>query len=280
MGVRISPSAPTPPSARQTHGRDTDTSPAEFPRLAAVLRNSLRAGCIDFLPGLIGIEPRHALGQRRRVVTQILLVDGAGMIHEERHHARIAVFRGKSEQRKSPDHLAPDDVIEHATGRVRPLPRQDAIVVAVVGRTSRTGLVSLFGCLGDEFAERTRIAIRRRPIEAVLLAGGTDDAPRIDAGAGTGAILLRIFVLRIDIGKAGLNRVEFVAPNAPVQDLKPAGGRIERPVRFPADERNREREVVGSHDQESLVAFHVHIVLGIVGTHEPFAGFAVCDFIT
>ena len=41
------------------------------------------------------------------------------------------------------------------------------------------------------------------------------------------------------------------------------------------DERNREREVVGSHDQKRLVAFDVHIVLGVIGSHETFAGFAV-----
>ena len=82
-----------------------------------------------------------------------------------------------------------------------------------------------------------------------------DDALRIDAGAGAGAVFFGIFVLRIDIGEAGLDGVQFVAPNAPVQDFKPACGGIEFPVRALTDERNREREVVGPHDQKSLFAF-------------------------
>ena len=60
---------------------------------------------------------------------------------------------------------------------------------------------------------------------------GVDDALRVDAGA-RAAILLGIFVLRIDIGEAGLDRVELVAPDAAVQHLEPARGRVELPARF------------------------------------------------
>ena len=59
------------------------------------------------------------------------------------------------------------------------------------------------------------------------------------------------------------------------RDFKPAGGRIEFPARLLTGERDRKREVVGSHDQKSLFAFDDHIVLGVVGSHEPLPGFAI-----
>ena len=100
----------------------------------------------------------------------------------------------------------------------------------MIRRAPFPGLVSFGRGLRDEFTKRTRIAIRRRPEKAVLLAGRTDDALRINAGTGPGAVLFGILVLRIDIGETGLDGVQFIASNAPVQDFKPACGRIEFPV--------------------------------------------------
>src|ERR1700693_2355641 len=94
--------------------------------------------------------------------------------------------------------------------------------------------------MGDELAKRACVlAGLRRPIEPVLLVGTADDALRISGAGAADAIFVGVLVLRVDIGKAGLDRVELVAADAPIQDLKPAGGCIELPGGALARERNR-----------------------------------------
>jgi hypothetical protein len=56
------------------------------------------------------------------------------------------------------------------------------------------------------------------------------------AGARAGAILFSIVVLRINIGKAGLNRVELVATNPALKYFLPSSGSVEPPHSVFTDE--------------------------------------------
>src|SRR6516162_11136413 len=84
-------------------------------------RTTLGTRYLDLLPGLIGIEPRHPLGNGFGALAEILLVDLAGMIDHEGHHTGVAVFGRIGNQRKASDHLAVDDIVHLASGRVRTL---------------------------------------------------------------------------------------------------------------------------------------------------------------
>ena len=103
--------------------------------------------------------------------------------------------------------------------------------------------VALRGCLGDEFAKGTGIfTLRRRPIEPVLLSWLADDALGIGINAGAGAILLGVFVLRINIGKRGLNCIQLVFADTTRENLLAARRRIEAPHSVLADERYRKSD--------------------------------------
>lgn len=102
----------------------------------------LRGRRAYLLPGLIGIEPGHARHALHRVVAKVLLVDRAGMIDHEGHHARIAVFGGPGEQCKAADHFTSDDVVERAARRVRALLSENPKVIAVIRHTTRADLVA------------------------------------------------------------------------------------------------------------------------------------------
>src|SRR6185437_732856 len=94
----------------------------------------------------------------------------------------------------------------------------------------------------------------RRPIKAVLLTGTADDALRVDADA-VAVVTVGIFVLGIDKGEAGLDGIEFVAPDTAEQDFLPPARRVELPPRLRANQRDRKREIVGADDQRCPLAF-------------------------
>jgi hypothetical protein len=81
------------------------------------------------------------------------------MIDQEGHDAGIAILRRIGDQREAADHLAFDDIVEGAAGRIRPLPLQDAKIVAVVGRPLPVDLVTFGRRLRRQFAERAWIAV-------------------------------------------------------------------------------------------------------------------------
>ena len=68
----------------------------------------------------------------------------------------------------------------------------------------------------------------RRPIEPVFLAGLTDEALRIDAGSKS-TVLAGVVVLRIDIGKTDLDRIELVTADTAIEDFAAALVGVERP---------------------------------------------------
>ena len=84
--------------------------------------------------------------------------------------------------------------------------------------------------------------LRRRPIEPVLLPRLADDTFGICSDACARAILLGVIVLRVNIGKKGLNRAKFVLADAASENLPTAGSCVEAPDSILADERNRKRE--------------------------------------
>ena len=98
----------------------------------------------------------------------------------------------------------------------------------------------------------------------------------IDAHTRSGPVLLGIFILCVDIGKAGLDRVQFVASDAPVEDLEPACGGVELPTGLGARQRNRERKiVVAKYDDGFLVALSLDRMLCIIGCGESLKRFGI-----
>ena len=174
---------------------------------------------------MIGVERLHALRDGLSQLAQILLINRAGVIDLEGHDAGIAVFGGVSDERETADHLAIDDIVQFAAGSVWPLFRQDAKVIAVVRlRLAAADLVAFCRRLRGKFTQRTLVTIRR-PVEAILLARAGDSALRIDSRP-RAAVLVGIFILRVDIGERGLDRVELVASNPTIENLDAAGGPI------------------------------------------------------
>jgi hypothetical protein len=122
------------------------------------------------------------------------------VIDDERDHPRVSVFIGIGDERVPADHLAVDDVVDRAAGRVRPLPGQDLVIVAMVGRVSAADIAFVRG-LREEFAEGTLfLALGGRPIKPVLLVGLAYEVLGIDADDFARAILGRVFFLRVDVG--------------------------------------------------------------------------------
>src|SRR5262249_46304731 len=147
---------------------------------------------------------------------------------DKRHDARVPVFSRIGHERETADHVAAHDVVQRAAGRVRSLPGEHLVVVAVIGRALLAGAIALRGGAGGELAQRALVrAGLRRPIKTVLLARPADDALRIDSIAANAP--LGIFLLGVDISETGLDRVQFVAADAAIEDLLAAGRGIEPP---------------------------------------------------
>jgi hypothetical protein len=172
---------------------------------------------LDLLPAVIGVKRRDALGALLGVFAEVPLMDHSSVADDKGHHARVAIVGRIGNERKAPDHLALDQVVERTAGRVRSLLSENTIVIAVIGPRATAGLVTFCGRLGRELTQRAIVAVGR-PIEAILLARAADDALRIDANA-VAAILFRILIFSIDEGETGLDSVEFIAPDATVQNL-------------------------------------------------------------
>src|SRR5262245_61134174 len=126
------------------------------------------------MPGGGGGGRRHGSRRRVRAGTQILFPDAPVLVDDERHDPGHVVRRGPGDEREASGHVAVDDVLLCPAGGGRSLRGQDLEVVAVEWR----GLVALGRALtsGDgrvceEVSKRAALlALRRRPVEAVLLA--------------------------------------------------------------------------------------------------------------
>src|SRR5436190_10772345 len=114
------------------------------------------------LPGFVGIELRDLLRCRLGRGPEILLIHDAVVVHDERHHARIAVGRGPRNQPEAADHLSLRDVLVCAAFGVRPLPLQDAVLVAMIGARLSIGALGIaFGpCTDEQRTERAHTLAR------------------------------------------------------------------------------------------------------------------------
>src|SRR5262245_66444711 len=99
--------------------------------------------------------------------------------------------------------------------------------MAVVGRSPAAPAVALRSCLGNKFAKRALLfALGRRPEKTILFSRLTDDALRVCVDAGSGPVLLGVFVLGIDVGKTGLDCIQLILPDPPAQHRRRPRGRV------------------------------------------------------
>src|SRR5262249_44231916 len=151
---------------------------------------------------------------------------------------------------KTTNHLAVHNVIQRAAMRVRALFGENFEVITMIGRAAFAGAITLSGRLRHELAKRALVAAgRARPVEAVFLTGVADNPLRVNAGTGAGAILIGIFVLRVDVSERRLYGVKFVTADSARQDLLSSGGGVELPSTILANQRDRERKIVRSDNQ-------------------------------
>jgi hypothetical protein len=125
-----------------------ETLPRSTDALARLL---WRFGRLDFLPGRIGIERGHCLGDVRCVRPTVLFEDLARVIDDQGHHPRVPVFVRVGDERVSGNHLVVDDVVDRASSRVGSMFCQDLVVIAMVGRVLASDVAFLRG-LREEFA--------------------------------------------------------------------------------------------------------------------------------
>ena len=64
----------------------------------------------------IRIEPRHITRNRGSLGTEILLVDGAILVDDERHDSRVSVSRWEREHSEAAGHVSIDEVVLGAAG--------------------------------------------------------------------------------------------------------------------------------------------------------------------
>ena len=84
----------------------------------------------------------------------------------------------------------------------------------MIWRAAIAGTIALTRCGCEKFAERAfLIALCGRPIQSVLRTRLADEALGVNSDALT-TIFLGIVVLRVNIGKAGLDGIKLIVTNA------------------------------------------------------------------
>src|SRR5689334_16344744 len=76
-----------------------------------------------FAPTGIGVVLLHGLPERFGLLSQVLLIDNAILVHDKRHHAGRAVFGGIGHEREALGHFAVHDVALCSVGGMLPLAR-------------------------------------------------------------------------------------------------------------------------------------------------------------
>src|SRR5262249_32621231 len=151
----------------------------------------------DLSPGVVRIELAHARGNAPCPRAEVLLEPVAIIVDDEGHDAGLAVLRRIGHEPEPADHVAANDVFDGAARGVRSLTGQYLVVVAVIGFAGANA-ITLLRRSRDRFAEWTvRFATRRRPVQAILLAGRADDLLRIDRLTGLVLAHVGVFILRV-----------------------------------------------------------------------------------
>src|SRR5271170_6545064 len=129
------------------------------------------------LPTLVGIELRHRLSLVCTVLAEILLVNHAGLVDEERLNPRFVVLRRIRDISEAAGHFSIENVALSAALRIGALAIQPAEIIAVEGLRG-------VGLDGHSFLRRERdqrskraagSALRRLPVQTVLLTGIADE---------------------------------------------------------------------------------------------------------
>src|SRR5712664_2817153 len=88
------------------------------------------------------------------------------------------------------------------------------------------------------------------PGQAILFARGAHNALGVLVHLVTFVLLERIFVLRFHVAAANVNGVQFIATDAPVEELLAAGFSIEVPLASQFYERHGKGPVLVAHEEE------------------------------
>ena len=100
--------------------------------------------------------------------------------------------------------------------------------------------------------------IRIPPNQTVMLSIGADDSLRILIYSGTVMFFHRILVLGFHVVTTDFDSIQFVAPNAPVQNFLTSCGSVEEPSSISLDDGDRQWPIVVSDNKSGAVR-----VLGI-----------------
>src|SRR5262249_9711642 len=236
-------------------------------------------GFLENVPGVFppppratGVKAHHFHADIRGAPAEVLLVDGPLMIDEERHQAGNAVPNGIGHEREPADHVAARHIVDFAARRVRPLPGENLIVIALIGSpTLAFDGISLLCSRGGKFTERTLVLTGRcRPVEAGSFFRSADKTPRVDAL--TCKTLLRIFLLGGDVDATGVDRAHLVAADAAVNDFRAGALCIEAPSVVQAHQPDGERQTFFPDNQHGLVlAVGKALIPGAEGCEETAA---------
>jgi hypothetical protein len=87
-------------------------------------------------PSVIRVKSRHARSDRVRARAEVLLVHVPMMTDEECHQAGNAILRRIGHEGEPASHLAAHHVLDFAARRIRPLPDENPIMVAILSRAT------------------------------------------------------------------------------------------------------------------------------------------------
>src|SRR6516164_1372475 len=138
-----------------------------------------RRSGLDLLPVRVGVEAVDRRSERGGLRPEVLLVDHAIVIDDERHHAGIAPTRRPGNQPEAANHPAVDNEIGGTPRRVRALAGQELEVIPVIGggllRGGRPSIARGAGGCHQRAERALRLPFLGGPIEAVYLAGAAQN---------------------------------------------------------------------------------------------------------
>src|SRR6267142_358981 len=217
-------------------------------------------------PGTIRIETLHFPKFVESCRPKILLVNNTIVADDKALHSRYPIFGWRSNQREAPDHQAFHHEVHLSERRRGSLPLQDFEEIAMVWL--RSGGVALLDRTGNFFANRPApSSVRVLPCQAILFVGSAYYALRVLVHVVTLPLLECVIALCFHVAVADINRVQFIASDATVEEFLPAGFGIERPIGALLHDWHGERPVFVTHKQECAVAS-----LGVHGNSFLFAG--------
>src|SRR5205814_6211979 len=211
---------------------------------------------LDLRPTNVRIECVHCRGDRSGLRTQVLLEDDAVLIHHEGHDSRSAVRNRPGNQGKALRHAATFDVIARPVRRVRPLGRQDAEEITVIGTWAGSAPIDRIAFLSRLSDQRLQGAVRITfagyPIQAVVFSRRAEKVLcifRLAVLAAEGKKSL----LRVDKGQSGADRRDLITADATVNQFLRTGPRIKLPASIRLHQWYGQRPMVPSHLQDLAV---------------------------